>query len=144
MNLQKVNAALLKGLHVATAGMLVQNKRVITIAQNIANAGSRADAQGNQPYRRKTITFKDQLDKETGINLVKVKAIKADKSPFNKVYDPLDPAADDDGYVAETNVKPMVELSDMREAGRSHEANVKVFEKILQMLQNTISILKPQ
>lgn len=139
-----VEGSLIKGLHIAASGMNVQNKRVLVISQNMANASSRSDENGKDPYRRKLISFKQEFDEKLQAPLVRVKRIKDDPTPFNLVYDPNDPAADANGYIKETNVKTMVELADMREAGRSHEANVKVFEKILQMLQNTVSILKPQ
>jgi flagellar basal-body rod protein FlgC len=140
----KDHSSLLNGLYVSAAGMQVQNKRVLVISQNMANASSKSDENGNPPYRRKVVTFKEVYDKNKDVNLVQVKSIKEDKSPFNKNYDPNDPAADADGYVYETNVKTMVETMDMSETLRSHEANVKVFEKILQMMQNLISVLKPQ
>ena len=68
--------------------------------------------------------------------------IKYDQTPFSPIYDPNDPAADNNGYVYETNVRSMIEMADMREAARSHESCVKAFEKVLQMLTNTISLLK--
>ena len=135
--------SLIKGLHVATSGMVVQNKRLLVLAQNIANASSRSPEKGVDPYRRQLIqlgTFKDQH----GAELVRVKKIKGDKTPFRKVHSPFDPAADETGHVYETNVKPVIEISDMRDASRSHEAATKAFEKILQMIQNTLSLLKPQ
>lgn len=137
----KMTSSLTKAMQVATSGMQVQNQRILVISQNLANAGTRAD-KGEEPYQRQVISFHTVLDKKTGANLVKVKKIGKDGAPPVRVYSPGDPAADKEGYVYESNVKPMAEIADMREAGRSHEANLRAFEKILSMLQNTIGILK--
>ncbi|CAO4841692.1 MAG: Flagellar basal-body rod protein FlgC [Holosporales bacterium] len=136
------DGSLIKGLHVATSGMIAQSKRLLVITQNIANAASRSDTPGGAPYARKLVRFQSYIDKKTGANLVRVKNIKTDKTPFRKIYSPGDPGADETGHVLESNVQPLIEMADMREAGRSHEAVTKAFEKILQMLQNTIGFLK--
>ncbi|CAO5676886.1 MAG: Flagellar basal-body rod protein FlgC [Holosporales bacterium] len=136
------DGSLIKGLHVATSGMIAQGKRLLVITQNIANAASRSDTPGGAPYARKLVRFQSYIDKKTGANLVRVKNIKTDKTPFRKIYSPGDPGADETGHVLESNVQPLIEMADMREAGRSHEAVTKAFEKILQMLQNTIGFLK--
>jgi flagellar basal-body rod protein FlgC len=135
------NGSLIKGLHVATSGMVAQNKRLLMISQNIANAGSRVAITGN-PYARKTLKFMSYMDKKIGAEMVKATKVNQDKAAFKKVYSPHDPAADKDGYVLESNVNPILEMSDMRDAGRSHEASTKAFEKILQMLQNMLGLLK--
>lgn len=137
-----INNSLSDGLHVATSGMIAQNKRLLIIAQNIANAGSRGEGPGGKPYARKLISFQSMLDPKTGARLVRIKNVKQDKTPFRKMYNPGDPSADESGYVLESNVQPLIEMADMRDAGRSHEASTKAFEKILQMLQNILGLLK--
>ncbi|MCX7338801.1 MAG: flagellar basal body rod protein FlgC [Alphaproteobacteria bacterium] len=132
---------LAKAMRIATAGMQAQDQRILIISQNLANAGAKATP-GTMPYQRKTISFQTVLDKKQGVELLKLKKIGRDTSPMNKSYNPHDPAANKDGYVLESNVKPMIELADMREASRSHEANLRAFEKSLSMFQNTISLLK--
>jgi flagellar basal-body rod protein FlgC len=133
---------LTKGLYIATSGMQAQNKRVLLISQNLANASTRPSSPDQLPYKRKVIAFKTYFDKKTQTELVKVKTIKHDKTPLNKVYSPHDPAADKEGFVLESNVKPMIEMVDLQEAMHSHEANVKAFEKLMNMIQNTIGLLK--
>ena len=137
-----VDGSLIKGLHVATSGMIAQNKRLLLISQNIANASSRGEGPNAEPYRRKIAQFQSLYDKKTGAQLVKVKQVKLDKTPYRKIYSPGDPSADEKGYVYESNVQPLIEVADMREAGRSHEANTKAFEKILQTIQNYLGLLK--
>lgn len=136
------NGSLLKGLYVATSGMIAQNQRTLAITQNIGNAQSRSNKPGGQPYRRKIVIFQDFYDSSKAVNLVKVKRIAYDTTPPKKVYSPGDPGADKDGFVLESNVQAVGEMADMRDASRSHEAATKAFEKILQMLQSTIGVLK--
>ncbi len=129
-------------MRASSQGMHAQNQRLLNISQNLAMAGTRATAPGQDPYRRKTITFKQVMDKEYQVNTIGIKSIGVDQSPFPKIHAPSDPAADQDGMVQETNVRPFVEMADMREASRSHEANLRAYEKALAMLQDTISLLK--
>ena len=137
-----MNGSLLKGLYVATSGMVAQNQRTLAITQNIGNAQTRADKPGGQPYKRKIVIFKNHYDAAKDVSLVKVDRIAYDNSPYKKVYSPGDPGADKDGFVLESNVQAIGEMADMRDASRSHEAATKAFEKIIQMLQSTIGVLK--
>lgn len=134
--------SLTKALYTATSGMVAQNKRILIISENIANAGTRNTSPNSMPYRRKIPSFKAVLDKKTGTTMVVMNKIKKDQTPFTKIYAPNDSAANEEGFVFESNVKSMVEMTDMREASRGHEANLKAFERILLMLQNSINLLK--
>ena len=129
-------------LKIATAGMQAQNERLSAISQNLANANTRTIEKGVDPYRRKLVTFRETIDPETGLSLVKTGTTIHDQSPFKKVYSPGDPNADELGYVKESNVNPLMELTDLREASRSHEANLRAYEKSLSMIQNTLSLLR--
>jgi flagellar basal-body rod protein FlgC len=129
-------------LFIAAAGMRAQGERLRVISENLANADSVSEKSGGDPYRRKTISFKNALNKELGIDTVQVKKIGVDQSDFRKKYDPGNPAADKSGYVTLPNVNTLVELTDMREAERSYEANLKTIEAARTMLQRTIDILR--
>ena len=142
MALDKAQATLTRALYISTSGMIVQNKRMLIVSENLANAGVKNTVAGEMPYRRRIPAFKTIYDKKKKTDLVTLGRIHHDKSPFPKVYAPDDPAADKNGYVLESNVNPILEMSDMRDAGRSHEAATKAFEKILQMLQNLLGLLK--
>ena len=131
-----------KMMHVAIAGMEVQKERLLVVAQNLANIGSRAPAKGVDPYQRKTITFASEMDAKKGVEVVKIKRIDRDPSPFPMIYSPHDPAANEDGFVAESNVKGPIEMTDSMEAKRGYQANLKAYEKILSMQQEAISLIK--
>ena len=122
--------------------MKAQGTRLRVISENIANAQSMAQSPGGTPYRRKTITFKNQLDRQVGLDLVNVKNIGTDQAEFGKKYNPSHPAADQDGYVQTPNVNTLVEMMDMREAQRSYEANMNVISTSRQMVAKTLELLK--
>ena len=68
--------------------------------------------------------------------------MQTDTSDFRLKYEPGHPAADTNGNVKYPNVNPLVEMTDMREAQRSYEANINVISATRRMLQRTIDILK--
>ena len=133
---------LLKTFSISSAGMRVQGARLRVISQNIANADSLPQDPNGKPYRRKTITFRNELDKAVGLETVRVSKVRPDMSNFGKRYEPGHPAADADGYVLTPNVNRLVEMTDMREAQRSYEANLNVIKSSRAMLMSTIDLLR--
>ena len=133
---------MIKTMRISTAGMQVQGARLRVISENIANADSLPQDANGKPYRRKLITFQNSLNHAMGLNMVKVHSIKADQSEFGKKFDPNHPAADEDGYVLTPNVNSLVEMSDMREAQRSYEANLQLIKASKAMLNGAIEILR--
>lgn len=133
---------LLKTFQISSAGMRVQGSRLRVISQNIANADSLAQDPNGKPYRRQIITFKNELDRSVGLDTVRVNKVKPDMSDFGKRYEPSHPAADADGYVLTPNVSRLVEMTDMREAQRSYEANMQVIKSSRSMLLGTIELLR--
>ena len=129
-------------IKIAGAGMRAQGRRVHIASQNLANADSLATRPGAEPYQRQTVSFKEALDRESGLNLVDINRYGVDPSPFEKRFDPGHPAADDAGYVMLPNVKPLVELMDMREAQRSYEANLNAMSLTRSMVKQTLDLLK--
>jgi flagellar basal-body rod protein FlgC len=127
---------------IASSGMKAQATRLRVISENLANADSTAEVPGGDPYRRKLVTFRNQLDHELKADTVKVKKITNDTSKLSSKYDPTHPGADEKGYVMMPNVNPLVEMMDMREAQRSYEANMDVITTSRQMVAKTLEILK--
>lgn len=133
---------LLDTMHISAGGMRAQSERLKVVSQNIANAESVGSTNGTQPYRRQTVSFKNELDKETGATLVKLDRVRKDTSEFDKRYEPTNPMADQQGYVLYPNVNPVMEMMDMREARRGYEANLNVIESSKAMLSSTIAVLR--
>src|SRR5262245_37757834 len=119
---------LMESLMLSAAGMKAQGERLRVISENIANADSVAETKGADPYRRKTISFKNAMDDAMGIETVQVDKVGVDRSDFKLKYQPGHPAADAKGYIRLPNVNALIEMTDMREAQRSYEANLKAVE----------------
>ena len=133
---------LTKALTISARGMEVQTTRLRTIAENLANQDTTASTPGADPYRRKTVTFENRLDRELGEGTVDVKRIGHDPTEFPLKFDPSHPAANAQGYVREPNVNSFVEVMDMREAQRSYTANLNTMEVTRSMLARVIEMLK--
>jgi len=133
---------LLVSTRVSTSGMKAQATRLRVVSENIANANSVSTTPGGDPYRRKTITFKDVMDQELRADMVKVKKIATDRSEFEKKYDPSHPAAGEDGYVLMPNVNPLVEMMDLREAQNGYEANLNAMQISREMISRTVDMLR--
>jgi flagellar basal-body rod protein FlgC len=131
-----------KALGIAAHGMDAQTTRLRVIAENLANQDTTGSTPGADPYRRKTVTFENAMDKRLDAQALHVKQIGHDGSEFPQRYDPSNPAANAEGYVKLPNVNSLVEVMDMREAERSFNANLAVMQATRGMLTRTIDLLK--
>jgi len=131
----------LKSIATAASGLRAQEGRMSVISENIANADSTGGSAGADPYRRKIPTFRSEVDRAQGTSVVAFGRVQSDGSSFRRKYEPGHPAADANGYVKYPNVDPLVEMTDMRDAQRSYEANLNVITATRRMLQRTIAIL---
>jgi flagellar basal-body rod protein FlgC len=132
----------IRTMRISSAGMRVQGQRLRVIAQNIANANSLATDPNGKPYRRKVVSFRNEFDKAIGMDTVRVHKVRPDMAAFGKRFDPNHPAADADGYVLTPNVNTLIEMTDMKEAQRSYEANLNVIRSSKQMLNSAIEMLR--
>lgn len=122
---------LISSLSFAASGMETQAMRLRHVSENIANA----DTPG---YRRKVMTFEQAMDS----GLVEAGPVKLDQSDLTKIYDPGHPLADETGYYDGSNVDLVIEIADAREAQRSYEANLRMFDQTRQMTQNLFDLLR--
>jgi flagellar basal-body rod protein FlgC len=132
----------MKTMAIAASGLRAQAGRMRIISENIANADSTTSNPNDEPYRRKIPTFHSELDRTLDARTVAMGKVDTDKSQFRTKYEPGHPAADANGNVKYPNVNSLVEMTDMREAQRSYEANINVIGATRRMLQRTIEILK--
>ena len=132
----------LKSLTIAASGLRAQMGRMRIITENIANADSVATTPGGDPYRRRIVTFTDELDRSIGADVVTLGRVQTDKSDFLVKHEPGNPAANANGDVKYPNVNTLVELTDLRDAQRSYEANLNIVTATKKMMQLTVDILK--
>jgi flagellar basal-body rod protein FlgC len=129
-------------LNVSASGMTATQLWMDVVSSNLANADSTKAANG-QPYRRKEIVL-EQAAPSFGEVLggVQVKGIVDDPSPPKMVYDPGNPEANKQGYVAMPNVNPVTEMVDLIAASRGYESNVTAMNAAKQMFSKTFDVLR--
>ncbi len=132
----------IKSIAIAATGMRAQGGRMRIISENIANADSTATTAGGNPYRRRIVTFRSELDHELDAHVVAMGRVAPDNSDFLVRHEPDNPAADAKGDVKYPNVNPLIEMTDFRDAQRSYEANLNVVSATKRMLQRTLDIIK--
>jgi len=136
-------ADMFDAMTISAYGMRAQGERTRIISENIANASTGRISPESEPYARKVITFKNEMDRELGHKTVNVEDITEDRrGEFPLKFMPDHPGADADGYVAMPNVSTLIELNDMREAQRSYEANLGMIENSRTMMFRTIDLLR--
>lgn len=118
-------------LSFSASGMEAQATRLRLVSENLANA----DTPG---YRRKTVAF----DAASDSGLVEVGKVNLDRSTLPEVFDPGHPLADDAGFYQGSNVDMIIEIADAREAQRSYEANLRLFDQARQMTQSLFDLLR--
>lgn len=157
------------GLNISSAGLSAQRRRMNAIAENLANADTtRTD--GGGPYRRKIVELKARgaqmfagmvrqatprlattqpghLSGGSGgltgnpsqVAVVDVNETH-DQSPPRMIYDPGNPDADANGYVAMPNVNIITEMVNMISASRAFEANVVAVNAAKNMAKDSLEI----
>lgn len=126
---------LFKAMVSASAGMRAQSVRLRLIGENVANA----DTPG---YHRKRVAFQTVVDQATGTSRVESGRVRLDRSPFRESYEPGHPLADAQGVVTYSNVDPLVEIADAREANRSYQANLTIFDQARRMYGGVLELLR--
>ena len=122
-----------KALSISASGLQAQASRLRHLSENISNA----DTPG---YRRKTIPFDTRM--KDGVMQVQAGRMSLDDRPLDRVFDPAHPLADASGHYEASNVNLLIELADAREAQRSYEANLKMFEQARQMSSGLMQLLR--
>lgn len=127
---------LTKTLALSASGMRAQSERLRLVSENIANA----DTPG---FRRKLTTFR--TESEPGVDrMQRVSAgpVQLDRTDLPKIHDPSHPLADASGNYLGSNVDLVIEIADARQAQRSYEANLKMFDQARQMTQSLLELLR--
>jgi flagellar basal-body rod protein FlgC len=126
---------LMKTMAASASGMRAQTARLRLSSENIANA----DTPG---YRRKTVSFLETYDRTGETRAVSTGPVRLDRSELKSVYEPDHPLAGADGYYDGSNVNLLMEVADAREANRSYQANLRMFDQARQMAGALIDLLR--
>ena len=127
-------SAFSEALGVTASGLKAQATRLRIVSENIANV----DTPG---YRRKSIPF----ELERGANEVahvNAGRVNLDRSDLEQIHDPSHPLANAEGNYEGSNVDLIIEIADAREAQRSYEANLKMFQQTREMSGGLMELLR--
>ncbi|MEL6509692.1 MAG: flagellar basal body rod protein FlgC [Pseudomonadota bacterium] len=122
-------------LQTAVSGMRAQSTRLRHVSENIANT----DTPG---YRRKIMNFEQVSKDGAKTGEVRSAGISLDRTELSRIFDPAHPMSNEDGYYDGSNVDLVVEIADAREAQRSYEANLKMFEQTRNMSSKLLELLR--
>ncbi|SMX47440.1 flagellar basal body rod protein FlgC [Actibacterium lipolyticum] len=126
---------LFKSLAASASGMKAQSARLRHVSENISNA----DTPG---YRRKLVSFAETVSGGRHTGQVTSGPVSLDQRELARVFDPSHPMADETGHYDGSNVDLVVEIADAREAQRSYEANLKMFDQARQMSSSLLDLLR--
>ena len=126
---------LLRTMAVSSSGMQAQSTRLRHVSENIANA----DTPG---FRRKLVSFEPVPARMGEPALVETGRVRLDTSELPLIHDPGNPLADESGNFRGSNVDLVVEIADARQAQRSYEANLKMFDQARQMTSSLLELLR--
>ena len=142
-----------RAFDISVSGITAAKIKEEIIASNLANIDTTRSITGG-PYRRKMVvigekqlSFSDILANENekiygnkfsgGVDVVD---IVDDTSPFQKVFKPGHPDADENGYVRLPNVSMSEEMIDLVYTSRVYQANITAFNATKKMAQDTLQL----
>lgn len=125
--------------NIAGSALTAQSVRLNAVASNLANADSIAGADG-KPYRAKQVVFEATPMGTAGGQGVRIRQVVDDAAPPRMVYDPRNPAANEQGYVAMSNVNAVEEMVNMISASRSYQTNADVMNTAKTLLLRTLQL----
>lgn len=145
---------LFDSLAVSGSALSAERQRSEIIAANLANAETTHTSAGG-PFRRREVVFQSSgpstfhlaLANTSNANTppvgsVSVSEVVDDPTPPVMRYEPSNPDADKDGYVAYPAINPAMEMVDLMGSVRAYQLNASAIAAAKQMIQQTIDILK--
>ncbi|MDP2564355.1 flagellar basal body rod protein FlgC [Pseudoalteromonas marina] len=123
------------------SGMLAQGARMNVVASNIASANAESSTVGGA-YKAKKIIFSNELDRVSGLTVLKANQVVQSQAPHKMRYDPNSPLSDENGYVHGSNVSVVEEMTDLMSATKSYETNIQVATAVKQLMSKTLQMGK--
>lgn len=125
---------------IAGSALTAQSQRMNVTASNMANANSAAGPDG-RPYQARQVIFQMDPQTESGaVGGVRVADVARSSAPPRMEYDPDNPLADAQGYVAMPAIDVVAETVNMISASRSYQANVEVINTTKSLMAKTLTL----
>lgn len=144
---------LFDSLAISGSALAAERQRSEVIAANMANAETtRTEAGG--PFRRREVVFQSSGTPSFGFTLasagadgtvpgsVHISEVVDDPTPPVMRYEPGNPDANKEGFVAYPAINPAMEMVDLMNSVRSYQLNASAVSATKQMIQQSIDILK--
>jgi flagellar basal-body rod protein FlgC len=138
-------------LEVSGSALGAERQRADVIASNMANAQTTRTAAGG-PYRRQMVVFQAQRVPRFSLALaglqqrpssaVRVAAVVPDQRPPVMRFEPGNPDANPEGYVAYPQVDPVEEMADLLGAVRAYELNASAVQATKNMITQSLDLLR--
>ncbi len=132
-------SSLFNVFNISGSAMSAQAQRLNAVASNLANVDSATSANG-QPYKAKQVIFSATPSGSAEVNGVKVLKVVEDTAPPKMVFDPKNPMANDQGFIAMPNVNVTEEMVNMISTSRAYQNNVEIMNSAKSMLLKTLTI----
>lgn len=121
----------------AQRGMSAQLVRMNAAASNLANAGTVSSSEEGT-YRPLRPVFAEELDQQTGLAAVNVRAVVRENSKAIREHNPDHPLADENGDVWTTPVDENAEMVEMLESARQYQNLVEALSTAKQLMLDTM------
>jgi flagellar basal-body rod protein FlgC len=144
---------LFNSLAISGSALAAERQRSEIVAANLANAETTHTEAGG-PFHRREVVFQSSGSSSFGLTLagtsaggvvpgsVHISEVVDDPAPPVMRYEPANPDADKDGYVAYPAINPTMEMVDLMSSVRSYQLNASAVAAAKQMIQQSIDILK--
>lgn len=129
----------ISGTDIASSAMSAERLRMNVATENLAHAGdSRRQANG-LPYARQRVVFSTVLDQSGQGSGGGVAATVVPSPRYTTRHDPSHPNADPaTGIVTETDIDPILELTDLMVATRAYDANANAARGLLKLKESAL------
>jgi flagellar basal-body rod protein FlgC len=142
-------------LQISGSALGAERRRSEVIAANMANADTTHTPAGG-PFQRKEVVFSAEnaspfalqfadfhrLPDQAAPGSVRISEVVSDPAPSIMRYDPSNPDANKQGFVAYPNINPVQEMVDLMDSVRAYQLNASAVSASKQMIEQSIDILK--
>jgi len=141
-------------LTISGSALAAERQRAEVTSANLANAETTHTDSGG-PYVRKEVVFNSTsgspfrtvfngvgTDAQPPAGSVHLTQVVDDTTPSVMRYEPGNPDADKNGYVAYPAINPVSEMVDLMGSVRAYQLNASAVNAAKQMIQESIDILK--
>ena len=127
------------GTDVSASAMNGERLRMTIATENLAHAGDTKPPGEGLPYARQRVVFQTVMDRE-GKQTGQLDAQVVASPRYAQRYEPGHPHADANGMVTQSDIDPVLELTDLMVASRAYDANANAARGLLRMHESALRL----